>query len=102
MPCICGLTSCLRRVMVVRKTRNTGHWKWRRRRRWSHEMTCEKNDAGGGQAGIPGAALAVPASPAAPGTGAEPEEKEHPGDRGRRDRMGAWRSVAVALRRHLA
>lgn len=41
-------------------------------------MTCEKNDAGGGQAGIPGAALAVPAPPARPGTVAEPEEKDTP------------------------
>jgi len=38
-------------------------------------MTYEKNDAGGGQAGIPGTALAAPAPP---GTAAEPEEKDTP------------------------
>jgi len=41
-------------------------------------MTCEKNDADGGQAGIPGAAPAAPAPPARPGTAAEPEEKDTP------------------------
>jgi hypothetical protein len=41
-------------------------------------MTCKNNDAGGGRAGIPGAALAVPAPPARPGTGAEPEEQDTP------------------------
>jgi hypothetical protein len=41
-------------------------------------MTCEKNDADGGQATIPGAALAAPAPPARPGTVAEPEEKDTP------------------------
>jgi hypothetical protein len=41
-------------------------------------MTCEKNDAGGGQAGIPGAALTAPDPPASLGAAAEPEEQDTP------------------------
>ncbi len=40
-------------------------------------MAYENNDAGG-QAGIPGTALAAPAPPARPGTVAEPEEQDTP------------------------
>jgi hypothetical protein len=64
-------------------------------------MTCEKNDAGGGQAASPSAALA-PVPSAAPRTGAEPEEKDTAATVAGATEWVHDAPVAVALRGHLA